>query len=1076
LYLDDVFFICNQLQTNYKLKITVMKKSLLILLFAFGLGVWGLGQSFSGTYPFTNVTTSSGTTDPTPVPTATGVIFGSFSATGTPANPNAGSRFSFTDWALDASVPNLTGVVNTAEYYSVTITPASGYTLDISSITFTIQRSSTGIRQYSVRSSLDSYTDNLPASINPANATLSVVATNVFQITDNSTAQNGSTVTLGSGFINLSTAVTFRFYGWNAEASGGTFSIDNVVISGSAVSAGGPIKLAITTINGSNSPSLNTPFNVVVQSQDASNIPANVTANTDFSLSLATGSGSLGGTLTGTISAGTSTATVTGVTYNTVETGVSITATRTSGDVLSPGTSALFTVLAAADHLVFVNVPSFGLVATILNTFTVEARRSDNTVDANYVSNITVTKATGSGNLTGTTVKTPVSGISTFNDLQFDGVDTYTLNATSGTLTSATSGNLEIVGAILAYRSFVSGNWNNKDTWEGYTGTQWIPSFDWPVSPAKDVTVRTDHSIIVPTSYNLGTAKNLTVESGATLHANASSGSCFVYVYGDIINDGTIGGASDVIGFDIEGTSCQLSGSGSFIAARIAKFTTANLTTNFTINQNVKLTYTSGSSAALRNGQSATTTFNIILGAGKQLTVPNAKIDLTGCTLTLKSDVTGTASLIDNGTISGQTGTNVTVERYLTEDKWHYVSAPVDDPTANVYYGIYMMEWDEPSGQWSYITDPDYIMSTDMEGYSIWSQSGMTGNATVSFAGNLNTGAKSIAVTATGPVIHNGYNFAGNPYPSSLNWNIDDGSGWSRTAGNIDLTIYIWNHTAGNYGSYVKDGFTGTNEVDSIVPPHQGFFVHCSAATGTLGVNNNARVHASKDILKSGEVANDLLKLRVEGNNYADEMIVHINPLASALLDQSDATKFFGSETAPQLYSLSKDNKELSINSFPIEENYMVIPVGLKVGADAFYTISVENFAGFEFSSGLYLEDLKEGTFTQLNGNATYSFTADPLDEPMRFLLHMNSGLALPENISGLNGVKVYSFNQDVYILSENDLNGVATIYDVTGREIINQNLTGITMTKVNLFNYKGYFIVNVITENGILNQKVFIR
>jgi hypothetical protein len=1050
-----------------------MKKSLLILLFALGLGYLGWGQSFSGTYPFTNVTTSSGTTDPTTVPTATGVTFGSFSATGTPANPNAASRFSFTDWALDGSVPNLTGVINTAEYYSVTIAPASGYTLDISSITFTIQRSGTGIRQYSVRSSLDSYTNNLPASISPANATLSVVATNVFQITDIATAQNGSTITLVSGFTNLASAVTFRFYGWNAEANGGTFSIDNVVISGSAVSAGGPTKLAITTINGGNSPSMNTPFNVVVQSQDASNVPANVNANTDFSLSLATGTGSIGGTLTGTITVGMSTATVTGVTYNTAETGVSITATRTSGYVLTPGTSALFTVLAAADHLAFVNVPSYGLIATNLNAFTVEARRPDNSVDANYVSNITVLKASGSGNLTGTTLKTPASGISTYNDLQFDAADTYTLTATSGTLTGATSGNIEIVGAILAYRSFASGIWNIKTTWEGYTGTQWIPSFDWPVSPTKDVTVRTGHLVTVPVSYNLGTAKNLTVESGATLYANAISGSCFVYVYGDILNNGTIGGTSDVIGFDIEGTSCQLSGSGSFIAARIAKFTSANATTNFSINQNVKLTYSSTSSAALRNGQSATTTFNIIIGAGKQLTVPNAKIDLTGCTLTLKSDATGTSSLIDNGTIDGQTGTNVTVERYLTKDEWHYVSAPVDDPTANVFLGIYMMKWHEPTGVWTYITDPNYSMSTDMQGFAVWTYN----PATVLFNGNLNTGAKSIDLTNTpgAPIVNDGYNLVGNPYPSSLDWDLD--ASWTRT--NLDDAIYIWiqqNLQGGNYGTYING--LSINGVDNVISPHQGFFVHVTTGqtAGTLGINNGARIHASEDIWKSTENITDLLKLRIEGNEFTDEMIINIDQSATINFDQADAVKFRGSASAPQLYSRSKDNEELSINSFPVQEDYMVIPVSLEVGAESIYTLSVTDFNGFDFSTGLFLEDLKEGTFISLTEGSTYSFTAGSLDESGRFLLHLNGEMAVPENISGLDGVKVYSFNKDVYVTSKESMSGTVMIYDLLGREIVTKMFNGETRIKINLDNQQGYMIVSIMTELGMMNQKVYIR
>ncbi len=438
--------------------------------------------------------------------------------------------------------------------------------------------------------------------------------------------------------------------------------------------------------------------------------------------------------------------------------------------------------------------------------------------------------------------------------------------------------------------------------------------------------------------------------------------------------------------------------------------------------------------------------------------------------ITIKSDATGTGSLIENN------GVSATVERYLTQDKWHYVSAPVDNPTANVFLGIYMMEWSEPAGAWTYITDPAYVMTTDMQGFAVWSQSGMTGNTTVSFGGNLNTGAKTISATAAGPALNNGYNFAGNPYPSSLDWNVDDGSGWSRTAGNIDPTLYIWNQSFGNYGTYVKDGFTGTNDVDNIIPPHQGFFVHCSAATGSLGVENGARIHASKDILKSGESFDNLLKLRVEGNNYADEMIIRVDPLASIQLDPMDASKFHGSEAAPQLYSLSKDNKELSINSFPESEDYKVIPVGMEVGVNDVYTLSVSDFGEFDPSVNLYLEDLIEGTFTKIEENTVYSFSAGPNDEPIRFLLHMSGVLAVPENNLDLNDVKVYSYDQDVYVTSQEGLNGLTVIYDLLGREIVKEKLNGETMKKFDLTGKHGYMIVRVSSDKGNLSQKVYIR
>lgn len=220
----------------------------------------GFGQSFTGTYPFTNVASGSGgRMDPTPVPTATGVVFGSFTAvapTGNPynlgTNPNAGGRFSFQGWPIGATNGSntFTGAIATDQYYEITITPASGYAIDLTSITFTLQRSGTGIRQYSVRSGNDGYSANLPASVSPANANLQVVTDNVFQLTDASTsAQNGSTITL-TGFTGLTSSVTFRFYGWNAEGSGGTFSLDNVVFTGSATAVSVPsVNISTTAIS-----------------------------------------------------------------------------------------------------------------------------------------------------------------------------------------------------------------------------------------------------------------------------------------------------------------------------------------------------------------------------------------------------------------------------------------------------------------------------------------------------------------------------------------------------------------------------------------------------------------------------------------------------------------------------------------------------------------------------------------------------------------------------------------------------------------------------------------------------------
>ncbi|MBX3163307.1 MAG: T9SS type A sorting domain-containing protein [Bacteroidetes bacterium] len=202
--------------------------------------------AFSGTYNFANITTSSGLTDPTPVPTASGVTFGSFSAVGqTASNPNAAGRFSFTRQPLGGAAANgangsagyalLTGALSANQYYEVTLTPQAGNSIAIDSIKFTLQRSGTGIRSYALRASTNGFSANLPAAVLSSTSVLSVQSVNEFFVSDDdaTSAVNGSAVYPAN--VSGSLPITVRFYGWNAESNVGTFSIDNVTFYGHIV-------------------------------------------------------------------------------------------------------------------------------------------------------------------------------------------------------------------------------------------------------------------------------------------------------------------------------------------------------------------------------------------------------------------------------------------------------------------------------------------------------------------------------------------------------------------------------------------------------------------------------------------------------------------------------------------------------------------------------------------------------------------------------------------------------------------------------------------------------------------------
>lgn len=250
----------------------------------------------------------------------------------------------------------------------------------------------------------------------------------------------------GSGDVDLSgISGSMVYIGFKYNYEPGNYrwwEVDNLSITGIPTGTLAS-QLDITDVNNGNPPSVNTPFTVTVTALNDDNVPAAVNEDTPVSLSLATGSGVLGGSLSGTILSGQTSVVLEEVIYNIAEPGVSISASAAG---LTSGTSDPFEVLAAADHLAFVNVPAFGQINTVLAPFYVEARRPDNTVDLNFNGTISLSKASGPGSIAGTLMLEAMQGMVEFIDIEFDEAGTYTMQATSGILTDAISSNLIILG------------------------------------------------------------------------------------------------------------------------------------------------------------------------------------------------------------------------------------------------------------------------------------------------------------------------------------------------------------------------------------------------------------------------------------------------------------------------------------------------------------------------------------------------------------------------------------------------------------------------------------------------------
>ncbi len=472
---------------------------------------------------------------------------------------------------------------------------------------------------------------------------------------------------------------------------------------------------------------------------------------------------------------------------------------------------------------------------------------------------------------------------------------------------------------------------------------------------------------------------------------------------------------------------------------------------------------------------------NLTMEPGAEMTVESsATFKVLGDMTMLSNNSGDIPSLVNYGNFSIRNSTEV--QDYISSGRWHYLSSPLSNDTAGVFMDMYLYSFDESvydtnaSGQttagWVNIIDETDTLFPGT-GYKVWSFASNPGDKIVSFTGgSLNDGTIEFSTTATdqdgnGSIDgKEGWNLVGNPFPSAIDW---DNSGWTGKA-KFDASIYVYDGT--QYLTW--NGSTGSL-TDGVIPAMQSFFVKANEFSPLLKVGNNARVHGSSPY-KDSDVQN-LLKIMVSGNGYDDVTFINFNEGATADFDSDfDAYKLKGIVEAPQLYSLTGDDM-LSINVLPLFDDEIAIPLGFEVGAENVYTISLTGEETFENVVDVFLEDLKEDIMINFKEQNEYTFEASPLDNPVRFVLHL-FGSMNAENLQAATGLNIYSSGDEILIKTNSDKNMAAevSVYGISGQLIGYRHLLLTDIERIRLNVKPGYYIVRVQTGKSIYNQKVILR
>jgi len=306
--------------------------------------------------------------------------------------------------------------------------------------------------------------------------------------------------------------------------------ISTVVVNGQVTVLGSAAKLAFTT-QPSSSNTAGTAFGTqpVVGIQDAAGNTVNSTAA--VTLAITQGTGTSGAVLSGTktVNAVNGLATFSGLSINLTGSGYTLTA---SSGTLTPATSSAFNVAGAAAKLAFTTQPSGSNTAgTAFATQPVVAIQDANgSTVTTSTATVTLAITTGTGSsgavLSGTKTVNAVNGVATFSGLSINLAGSgYTLRASSGTLTPATSSYFNVVaGAAAAAKLAFTTQPSSSNMVGTALGTQPVVT----VQDSNGNTVTTSTALVTlaigtnPGGGTLSGTKTVTVSSGVATFSGLS--------------------------------------------------------------------------------------------------------------------------------------------------------------------------------------------------------------------------------------------------------------------------------------------------------------------------------------------------------------------------------------------------------------------------------------------------------------------------------------------------------------------------------------------------------------------------